>query len=119
KVGYFELERMLIKNYIDACAIFKKSVWELNLGYDVNFPFQGNEDWAFWLGASVNGFKFHYLDVISFNYRYSRTSMINSFNNEMFEANRLYVKKKYADLYYQFFKKYKHQLDYYKMHPLR
>lgn len=58
KVGTFRLPDMLLDNYIDACAVYRKDVWTKTGGYDENLPMQGWEDWDFWLTAYSHGFKF-------------------------------------------------------------
>ena len=36
-------------NYIDACSIIRKSVFDIIGHYDTNLPYQGHEDWDLWL----------------------------------------------------------------------
>ncbi|WP_178984742.1 glycosyltransferase family 2 protein [Winogradskyella helgolandensis] len=119
KVGNYIFEKLLISNYIDACALYKKSIWTKAEGYDEQMPYQGNEDWDFWLRSSVNGAKFFYLEEPCFDYRVSSSSMIHTFNEDMFKSNRDYVRKKYVNEYFKYFKCYKYQLDYYEKHPIR
>lgn len=119
KVGRFEPEKLLMRNYIDACAIYKKSVWECVEGYDENMPYQGNEDWVFWLSCSIKGKSFYYLEEPYFYYRVSSSSMIHSFDKSMFQRNRDYVTTKFANEYFIQFKKYKYHYDFYEEHPFR
>ena len=75
-VGPFERDRLLQWNYIDACAVYRRSIWEQNRGYDGTMPVQGLEDWDFWLGALENGWEFEYVPDILFDYRITESSMI-------------------------------------------
>ena len=50
--GSFDLERLLQQNSIPASALFRRSIWEQNGGYDGTMPVQGFEDWDFWIGAA-------------------------------------------------------------------
>ncbi|HWH60888.1 MAG TPA: glycosyltransferase [Terriglobales bacterium] len=75
-VGPFDLNRMLDCNYIDACAIYRRAIWEQNGGYDSTMPVQGYEDWDFWLGALEHGWQFAYVPEILFDYRVAPESMI-------------------------------------------
>jgi len=68
--------RLMACNYIDACAVYRRVIWEQNGGYDATMPFQGLEDWDFWLGALEHGWEFHYVPQILFDYRVSGDSMI-------------------------------------------
>ena len=100
KVEDFNLKEILVRNYIDACAIYKKELWEKVGGYDENMPHQGHEDWEFWIALSNQNVVFYNLHKISFKYFVSNTSMIRSFTNDMILANEDYVVKKYSKLYY-------------------
>src|SRR5580698_5215093 len=49
-VGPIEPELLLEKNQLPASALFRRSVWEQNGGYDETM-LQGYEDWEFWIAA--------------------------------------------------------------------
>jgi glycosyltransferase involved in cell wall biosynthesis len=99
-VGPFERDQLLKCNYIDACAVYRRAVWEQNNGYDAAMPIQGFEDWDFWLGALEHGWKFVYVPEILFDYRVAQESMIT--HALPFEEQvREYVAKKHALLYRQ------------------
>jgi len=51
RVPQFDIKKMLYQNIIDACALYRKKVWEDCGGYDTQMPVQGIEDWDFWLKA--------------------------------------------------------------------
>jgi hypothetical protein len=100
KVKEYNLEKMLVHNYIDACAIYKKIVWDKVGGYDENMPYQGHEDWEFWLALGNINVKFYHLNNITFKYFVSNSSMIRSFTNEMVVLNQDYIVKKYSKLFH-------------------
>jgi len=75
-VGPFESDRLLNCNFIHASALYRRSVWEQNRGYDGTMPVQGFEDWDFWLGALEHGWQFAYVPEIFFDYRQAAGSMI-------------------------------------------
>ena len=102
-VPEYKLEKMLIVNYIDACAIYKKSIWEQVGGYDVNMPYQGHEDWDLWLAFGSINVSFFHLKKITFKYFVSENSMIRSFSQLMTESNQDYIVKKYSKLYYYYY----------------
>lgn len=99
KIDEFNLSKMLLNNYIDACAIYKKKLWEQVGGYDEKMPFQGHEDWELWLALGTLNVRFHHLKKITFKYFFSNNSMIRSFTNEMLVSNQDYVAKKYSKCY--------------------
>lgn len=103
KVGDFDKYRILQHNYIDACAVIRKSLFDELGGYDENLPHQGHEDWEFWLRVIGSTKKFYYLPEITFSYRVTSNSMINSFSNLMINENVNYIKDKHAPLYIKSF----------------
>lgn len=96
KVGSFNLQKLMLGNYIDACAVYRKSVWEFLGGYDEKMPKMGTEDWDFWLNCSFNNFNFQYLEVPCFGYRVLKNSMIHSFSVLDFKQIYEYLEDKYS-----------------------
>jgi glycosyltransferase involved in cell wall biosynthesis len=97
-VGPFDGEMLLNRNFIHCSALFRRSIWEQNGGYETHMPVQGLEDWDFWLGAHENGWRFVYLPEILFDYRRTGHSMITraaGFEDELNE----FVAKKHGVLY--------------------
>ncbi|MBE9040224.1 glycosyltransferase [Oscillatoriales cyanobacterium LEGE 11467] len=81
QVPDFNLYQLLIGNYIDACAIFRKQVWKDCGGYDPNIPEKlGYEDWDFWLSAVEVGWEFYHLREVTFDYRVRHNSMVAACN---------------------------------------
>jgi glycosyltransferase involved in cell wall biosynthesis len=84
-----QLGQILFENYIDNCAIFRKSAWESVGGYDEKAPFHTREDWYFWLDLIEKGWKFIHLPEFSFEYRFLGNSKVRSrFSNP---TNRLII----------------------------
>jgi glycosyltransferase involved in cell wall biosynthesis len=75
-VGAFKPEWLLKSNYIDACAVYRREIWEQNGGYDSTMPVLGEEDWDFWLSTFEHGWEFAYVPEVLFDYRVSEGSMI-------------------------------------------
>ena len=96
----FEFHKMLNGNYIDACAVIRKQVWQDCGGYDPHMPLQGYEDWEFWLSAIENGWQFHYIRDVLFDYRIRSGSMVG-FCNQPDNRRQLmtYVCTKHVNLY--------------------
>src|SRR5690348_1004945 len=76
EIGPFDAEHLLQWNYIACCALFRRSIWEQNGGYDGTMPVQGLEDWDFWISTYDHGWKFHYIPEPLFDYRTKNDSMI-------------------------------------------
>ena len=98
--GPFEAARLLRWNYIHASALYRRSVWEQNRGYDGTMPVQGLEDWDFWLGALEHGWQFVYFPEVFFDYRQTEGSMISktyAFEDQI----REFVGRKHGVLYQQ------------------
>jgi GT2 family glycosyltransferase len=75
-VGDFDIERLAAGNFIDACAVIRKSAWADVHGYDPAF---GWEDWDLWLRIAQRGrWAFRYVPDLAFRYRVRSHSMLSS-----------------------------------------
>lgn len=74
----FNFDLLFLSNYIDACAVFRKKIWEDIGGYDENMPVMGSEDWDFWMRTAMRGWEFHHIDEILFDYRVREDSMLRT-----------------------------------------
>jgi GT2 family glycosyltransferase len=81
RVPDFDLDALLVGNYIDACAVVRRRLWQESGGYDENMPLQGLEDWDFWLAAGSRGWRLRRLDRPAFEYRVRPDSLITAFEN--------------------------------------
>lgn len=72
-----DLPRLLWSNYIDACAVVRRAVWDEAGGYDA--AFHDWEDWDFWLGAAARGWRFVRLPRPAFEYRIRPDSLHQRF----------------------------------------
>ena len=99
-VGPFNSEKLLYCNFIHCSALYRRSIWEQNRGYEIGMPVQGLEDWDFWIGAFEHGWRFEYLPQVVFDYRRAEQSMITrvaGFEDQITE----FVAKKHGLLYRQ------------------
>src|SRR2546426_6607965 len=74
-VPNFNLLSLIRGNFIDACALYRKKLWEEVGGYDEQMPWMGLEDWDFWLRVACHGGSFIHLPKVGFVYRVRRDSM--------------------------------------------
>ena len=101
EVPEFDINVIVRGNYIDACAVFRKTVWQDVGGYDDKIPEKfGYEDWDFWLGAAEKGWHFYHVDQVLFDYRLRDRSMVSRCNipenrRELFR----YISTKHIGLY--------------------
>jgi glycosyltransferase involved in cell wall biosynthesis len=100
RVGPFDRDRLLSWNYVDACAVYRRAVWEQSGGYDGAMPVQGFEDWDLWLSALERGWEFAYVPEVLFDYRVSEESMITRTVGLEGEV-REFVARKHGVLYRQ------------------
>lgn len=78
----FDFPLLCNKNYIDACAVFRKTIWEKVNGYDENMPVMGYEDWDFWLRCALQGAGFYHINEVTFDYRVRSNSMLTGTNKK-------------------------------------
>ena len=94
-VGEFNLQNMMVENQIDACAVYRKSVWEAVGGYDEKMPIMGYEDWDMWMNMTFKHYKFHYVPEILFDYRVLGNSMLRSIKKKKKKRLFKYMDEKY------------------------
>jgi glycosyltransferase involved in cell wall biosynthesis len=98
EVGTFNMQRLMLHNYIDACAVIRKSALrEVGL-YDVSMRL-GWEDWDLWLRIAFAGYSFSYIPEVFFDYRVTQNSMSKSLYRNYAVPNSIenYVYEKYKD----------------------
>ncbi|MEZ7497273.1 glycosyltransferase family A protein [Flavobacterium sp. Arc3] len=97
----FDVAEMVLNNYIDACAGFRKSVWEELRGYDENMPVMGFEDWDLWLRMAVRGCRFQYVETTFFDYRVRDNSMLaEAWKERPLLLGYIFNKKELRHLFY-------------------
>lgn len=97
-VGAFNLQKLMLGNYIDACALIRKSVIEA-VGFYSPMKIMGCEDWDLWLRIAFGGYVFYYTNDVMFDYRVTKKSMLRSLNANIKKQNELeqYFIDKYKD----------------------
>jgi glycosyltransferase involved in cell wall biosynthesis len=94
KVGAFNLQRLMLSNYIDACALFRRSCWERIGGFDESRSIMMWSDWDFWLRVAFSGTRFYYISMAAFEYRVLSHSMVHSADRKKYlEAAAFFYKK--------------------------
>ena len=76
QVQEFDLLSLIRMNFMDACALYRKALWEGVGGYDEQMPWMGLEDWDFWLRVACHGGSFFHLPAVGFDYRVRSDSEI-------------------------------------------
>lgn len=90
-----QYELLLRKNWISSpTMIFRKTIFNELEGFDENMPY---EDWAFFLKITKIGYKIHFLNKETINYRMHNKSFSNNMGpllfNEFFIKNKLVFNK--------------------------
>ncbi|OQY71295.1 MAG: hypothetical protein B6D44_13215 [Ignavibacteriales bacterium UTCHB2] len=106
-VQEFCLEKLIISNYIDACAIIRKKAWEECGGYYEKKELMGYEDWDLWMRIAIKGWEFKFIDEFLYEYQVREGSMIENRENNsevikyIFNQKELSLAKSYRDLYFK------------------
>ena len=70
-------EMFRLNNRVNCCSLYRKSMWEVLGGYDEFLggkPYQGYEDWDFWLRATFAGYRVKVIPEYLFFYRFHGVS---------------------------------------------
>jgi hypothetical protein len=98
RVRDFDLDTLLWANFIDACAVYRREIWEAGGGYDAGALVW--EDWEFWISAAERGWRFLRLDQPGFEYRVRPNSMLAVAEREGLRRSvREHVYRKHRELY--------------------
>jgi glycosyltransferase involved in cell wall biosynthesis len=93
---------LLWTNTIDACAVYRREVWESCGGYDP--AMDSWEDWEFWVAALERGWRFRHVPEIAFEYRVRPGSMLDLAEQEgRWRRLYAYVYRKHRDFYAEHF----------------
>lgn len=98
-VPEFNLEALLWWNFIDACAVWRREIWEASGGYDAGAAVL--EDWEFWIAAAKQGWRFCRLSDAAFEYRVRPNSMLATTDYSRLRASWEHVLRKHRALYDQ------------------
>jgi glycosyltransferase involved in cell wall biosynthesis len=94
KPGKVDLFRLIHRNYIDACAIFRRrTILDAGL-YDSDMPHMGLEDWDLWIRLAFSNRKLKYVNKIYFNYRVLGNSMIRRETESNLNKTNEYIYRK-------------------------
>ncbi len=96
----FNLKAQLQGPSIDACAVFRKQVWVDCGGYDPTL--RAWEDWEFWVHAAKQGWQFHHLAEVLFDYRMRPNSMGWTISGAEVKRIMTVFWRKHAALYQQY-----------------
>jgi glycosyltransferase involved in cell wall biosynthesis len=95
-IGPFNLQKLMLYNYIDACAVFRKKAWENVGGYDEEMKL-GVEDWEFWLRLAFKGHTFYYVPEVLFDYRVLGDSMARTTTGAHLGKIKSYMQAKHPE----------------------
>ncbi|HET9210278.1 MAG TPA: glycosyltransferase [Thermoanaerobaculia bacterium] len=97
-VPELDIPAFLWANYIDACAAYRREIWEACGGYDAGALVW--EDWDLWISVIERGWRFHRLAEVAFEYRVRPGSMLRNAEREgVREAVRDHIYRKHHEIY--------------------
>jgi len=97
ETGKFDLVKILKGNYIDNCAVIRKTTWEALGGQDEERSIAGHADWEFWIRAGGAGYGFYYIDKPLYHYRVLNNSLVSQYlDGGAHEAVHSYIYGKHA-----------------------
>ena len=114
KFSELNILQFLQENQVEACSVFRRSAWQECGGYDEENFRNGYEDWDFWLTLYKNGWRFHLIEEVLFDYRVRPNSMLsNCAKPENHKKLISALRTKHVDLYRKYWpREYFEQKDY-------
>ena len=83
---------MWYENYIDMCAVIRRSVFSAIGLLDEEPILIGHEDWEFWIRAGIEQKQFHFINQEVFDYRLTQNSLLTTeFVKNKYEKVLCYV----------------------------
>lgn len=87
----FDLQAIILGNYIDNCTVIRKRTWAEVGEFDEARILIGHEDWEFWIRVGAKGWKFRHVNETLFDYRLRPDSLIGSLSPQERVATDRYV----------------------------
>lgn len=97
KVPEFDIDVLLWWNFIDACAVYRREIWQACGGYDVGMTLL--EDWEFWIAAAKGGWQFRRLPDVTLEYRVRPNSMLALSDLKQISSTCQHVRRKHRAFY--------------------
>jgi glycosyltransferase involved in cell wall biosynthesis len=98
EVPDLDLEKLLWRNTLDACAVYRKSLWADVGGYDT--VLRAWEDWELWIHAAIRRWRFHHLGEIAFDYRVRPRSLASLLDDREIQEDTVgHIVSKYREVY--------------------
>lgn len=94
--GPMKLQTILMYNYIDACALFRREQLAKIGGYDDKMPKHGMEDWELWIRIILGNHMIYHLNKTIQKYRVENDSMIRSYSKKDRDKNIDYINSKFS-----------------------
>lgn len=98
QTGYFDINKIVVQNYIDICCLIRREVFEKVGGFDEDRLMRGFEDWEFFLHAYSEGFTFQFVKEPVYDYRVLGSSLSQQHTYEHIQRVKHYVYQKYIGL---------------------
>lgn len=125
KAAAFDIEKMIFRNYIDMCAVVRKTALQQVNGFTIDKELSSCEDWELWLKIHKKNWLFIYTSEKLFYYRV-RAGSISDVEDINFIRSRNFITKTHSDLLREcYLKKYfklefiEKQMFYEAKYPLR
>ena len=96
----FDIDKLLISNYIDMCVVLRKKCFDEVNGFDETL--RCFEEWDLWLSIYKKNWKFEFIDKELFGYRIRSNSLLIQQSENYYEIVTQ-IRKKHMDLIFKRF----------------
>jgi glycosyltransferase involved in cell wall biosynthesis len=115
----YSFDALLAGNFIDMCALVRRSAFEKVAGFDESRNLFGWEDWDLWIRIAMADWEFHLIDKVRYDYRVEDSSMMGQINQEQYNIKLAYFSAKHGPVIFSKMKQYYPIIACIRTRPLR
>lgn len=98
QTGKFDINKIIVGNYIDTCCIIKRDACLYIGGFDEDRRIIGLEDWEFYIHLYSKGCDIYYIDSEVYYYRILKDSLSQQHNSNYLKEAYAYIYRKHREL---------------------
>lgn len=102
----YSFDALLVGNFIDMCALVRRSTFEQVKGFDESKQLYGWEDWDLWIRIGLADWGFYFIDKVHYDYRVEESSMMGKMTQDLYDKKIAYLTAKHGPVFFSRMKQY-------------